>query len=174
MQIIDNYGETMSIFEFAMQMELDGKAYYEDLAAKTELPQFKKLLLEMASDEQRHYNLFKAMKDGGTATYDAEQATKIFASTRNIFEELKASGEQYIFGDDIREAWVKAREVEKKSEAFYRQKAEEVDNAEQKQVLLAIAAEECKHWTTIENVISFLDKPTMWLENAEWNSLDDQ
>ena len=89
----------MSIFEFAMQMELDGKAYYEELAAKTEVPQLKKVLLEMASDEQKHYNLFKAMNENEDTAYDSDQATKILASTSNIFEELKASGEQYTFSE---------------------------------------------------------------------------
>lgn len=161
----------MSIFEFAMQMELDGIAYYEEQAAKAKLPQLKKILLEMASDEQKHYNLFKAMKEGETATYDAEQATKIFASTSNVFEELKASGDQFAFDGDVRDAWLQARDVEKKAEAFYLQKAEEVDDDGQKQALLAIAAEECKHWTVIEHVINFLTQPGTWLENAEWGDL---
>ncbi len=164
----------MSIFEFAMQMELEGKAYCEELAAKARLPQLKKILTEMASDEQKHYNLFKAMKESETATYDAEQATEIFASTSNVFEELKASGEQFTFDGDVRDAWVKARDVEKRTEAFYLQKAEEVDDAEQKQTLLAIAAEECKHWTIIEHVINFLDQPGTWLENAEWGDLGEK
>lgn len=161
----------MSVFDFAMQMELDGKAYYEELATKVELPQLKKILLEMASDEQKHYNLFKAMKAGDNAVLGTEQATKIFASTSNVFEELKASGEQFAFGGDVRDGWVQAREVEKKSEEFYRQKADEVDDDGQKQILLKIADEEHKHWTIIDHVISFLDQPTMWLENAEWGDL---
>ena len=164
----------MSIFEFAMQMELDGKAYYEELAAKTEVPQLKKVLLEMASDEQKHYKLFKAMNEDEGGAYDTEQATKIFASTSNVFEELKASGEQYTFGDDIRDAWISARDVEKKAEAFYLQKADEVDDADQKQTLLAIAKEELKHWTVIDHVINFLDQPGTYLENAEWGDLGDK
>ena len=98
----------MTVFDFAMQMELDGKGYYEELAAKAELPQLKKVLLEMASDEQKHYDLFKAMKEGDSAVYDADAATKIFASTKNVFEELKASGDEFSFGSDVRDGWVSA------------------------------------------------------------------
>jgi rubrerythrin len=164
----------MSIFEFAMQMELDGKAYYEELAAKTEVPQLKKILLEMASDEQKHYNLFKAMNENEGGAYDDEQATKVFASASNVFQELKASGEQYTFSDDIRDAWISARDVEKRAEAFYLQKADEIDDPDQIQVLLAIAKEECKHWTVIDHVISFLDQPSTWIENVEWGDLGDK
>ncbi|MDH3891399.1 MAG: ferritin family protein [candidate division Zixibacteria bacterium] len=161
----------MSIYDFAMQMELDGKAYYEDLAAKTDLPQLKKVLLEMASDEQKHYNLFKAMKDGEPAGYDAEQATTIFDSVKNVFEQLKESGDEFSGVGVVRDGWAKAREVEKKAEDFYRQKADEVDDPNQKQILLKIADEEHKHWTVIDHVISFLDQPGSWLENAEWGDL---
>jgi len=163
----------MSVFDFAMQMELDGKSYYEEQAAKTEVSQLKRLLLELASDEQRHYNIFKALKAGEQVSYDTKQATTVFKSAKNVFEELKSTGEEFSFAADVREAWVKAREVEKKSEAFYRRKANEIDDAGQKEILHRIADEEQKHWTTIENVIGFLNRPQQWLENAEWADLGD-
>ena len=161
----------MSVFDFAMQMELDGKSFYEEQAAKTETPQLKKLLLEMASDEQKHYEIFKAMKEGENVSYNSEKATQIFKSAKTIFEELKSSGTEFAFDSDLLDAWVQAREIEKKAEAFYRQKADEVDDAGQKEMLHRIADEEHKHWTTIEHVISFLDHPKNWLENAEWSGL---
>ncbi len=162
----------MSIFEFAMQMELDGKAYYEELAGKVEVPQLKKVLLEMAADEDKHYMLFKAMKEDAAAVYDPEKATRIFASTKNIFEELKETEGEYQFSNDVQEAWARACDIEKKAEAFYRQKADEVDNEAHKAILLMIADEEHKHWTVIEHVINFLDHPKTWLENAEWSDLN--
>jgi rubrerythrin len=163
----------MGVFDFAMQMELDGKTYYEEEAAKTELPQLKKLLLELAGDEQKHYNLFKAMKAGEQVSYEAEGATRIFSSAKTVFEDLRSSGEEFAFAADVREAWAKALDVEKKTEAFYRQKADEIDDAGQKEVLVRIAEEEFKHWTAIEHVISFLDHPKNWLDNAEWSGLSD-
>ena len=37
----------MNVFEHAMQMELDGKKYYEECAEKVELPQLKQVLMEL-------------------------------------------------------------------------------------------------------------------------------
>jgi len=163
----------MSVFSFAMQMELDGKAYYEEQAARTKVPQLKKLLLELASDEQKHYNMFKALQAGDKVSYDHDTATQVFESTRNVFEQLKAAGEEFDLSGDVHDVWAKAREIEKKSEDFYRQKADELDDSGQKELLNRIADEEHKHWKAIENVIGFLNQPKQWLENAEWADLGD-
>ncbi|MFH1688105.1 MAG: ferritin family protein [bacterium] len=163
----------MNAFEFAMKMEMDGKTFYEEQAAKADLPELKNLLLELASDEQKHYNLFKGMAEGKVVTYPEAQKTKIVASIKNIFETLKAQNPDFEFPGDAGRAWEEAREVEKKSEAFYRQKAEETADDGQKLVWHRIADEERKHWQSIENVIQFLSHPKTWLADAEWHQLED-
>ena len=163
----------MEVFEFAMKMEQDGKAFYEAQAEKVELQELRNILLELAADEQKHYNIFKAMRDGKTAEFDEAKQTKIFSSVKNVFETLKSEGKDFSFAGDVSQAWEEAREIEKKSEAFYRQKAGELDDEGQKRILNRIADEEQRHWRSIENVIQFLNKPQTWLEDAEWNNLED-
>ncbi len=63
-------------------------------------------------------------------------------------------------------------ETEKKAESFYREKADEVEDENNKRILNKIADEEHNHWVAIENVIHFLDKPARWLEDAEWSDLE--
>jgi len=163
----------MDVFEFAMQMETDGKAMYEEHAAKVEIPELKQILLELAADEQKHYNLFKAMSEGKTVDYDEGSKTNIVASVKNVFQQLKEQDKDFTFGSDAREVWDKARDIEKKSEAFYRSKMEEVETDAQKNVLKRIADEELRHWQMIEHVIQFLDRPKSWLEDAEWNKSEE-
>ena len=43
---------------------------------------------------------------------------------------------------------------------------------EQKQLWLAIAAEEKRHEHILENVIEFVTKPESWAENAEFSHLE--
>lgn len=163
----------MNVFEYAMKMEMDGKSYYEDSAAKVTHPQFKRILLELAADEQKHYNIFRAMRDGLVAEYKESEQTHIFESVKNIFEELTASGRHFEFDDDAKKLWLYAQELEKQAEDFYRQRAEEIDNDNNRRILHRIADEEHKHWVTMENIIKFIDRPEHWLENAEWNQLED-
>ena len=45
----------MNVYDFALKMELDGKAYYQQLAGKTSLAGLKNIFLQLAADEQKHY-----------------------------------------------------------------------------------------------------------------------
>ncbi len=163
----------MSVFEHAMQMEMDGRDFYLAASEKTENPMLKKILLQLADDENKHYALFKALRDGMDTSYDESSSTSILSSVKNIFIEMKESGEEFTFDDDAQTIWAQAREVEKKAEAFYREKSEEVEKANEKTALLRVADEEHKHWVTLDNVIQFLDKPKTWLEDAEWNDIEE-
>ena len=162
----------MSIFEVAMKMEEDGRNFYLENAKKAEDQALKRILTELADDELKHYNIFKAMRDSQSAEYKEAEKTTILASVKNVFEAYKAEGKEFSFGADTRTVWEEAREVEKKAEEFYRQKADELDDANQKSILHKIADEEHRHWVTMENVIQFLDRPSQWLEDAEWSNLD--
>ena len=166
-------GEVMNIFEFAMKMELDGKQFYEESAAKVDSPELKRILLELAGDEEKHYTIFRALRDGVPVQYEEAKKTKIFSEIKNIFEDLKSQGKNFTFADDAKEIWIKAQVLEKDAETFYREKAGEVTEEHQKNILNKIADEEHKHWVTMENVVRFLDRPNHWLEDAEWNNLED-
>lgn len=163
----------MDIFEYAMKMEMDGRMFYIEHANKATSPELKKILLELADDEQKHYNIFKALKDGHAAEYKEAEKTTILATVKNVFEAMRAEDKNYAFPADAKKLWEEAREVEKKAEAFYREKAKEVGKPAQAAILHKIADEEHRHWVTMENVIQFLDRPAHWLESAEWTKLED-
>jgi len=163
----------MNIFEFAMKMESDGRAFYLEQSEKVDSPWLKKILVELANDELKHYNIFKAMKDGQMVEYKEAEQTKIIPTLKNVFETMKAENKDFSFPPDSKKIWEEALEVEKKSEDFYREKAGESDGEAQKHILNKIADEEHKHWVTLQNVIRFLDRPNHWLEDAEWSNLED-
>jgi len=164
----------MNVFEFAMQMEKDGEAYYRKMAEQADNVILVKVLQQLAEDEVRHYNIFKKFRDGDF--YDIAEfvstGTTVMKNAKNVFQQLSDSGQQFAFGDDVVDTWKEAQAVEKKSEDFYREKAEAESNEEIKKTLNIIADEEHKHWALIDNILQFLDRPKQWLENAEWNQLD--
>ncbi len=162
----------MNVFEFAMKMEEDGRTYYLEHAEKAENPALKRVLNEMADDELKHYKIFKAMRNQETAEYLDNNKTTIIDTVKNVFEALKEENKEYTAQSDFRKIWEVALETEKKAESFYREKADEVDDDNNKRILKKITDEEHNHWVAIENVIQFLDKPNRWLENAEWSDLE--
>ena len=163
----------MNIFEHAMKMEEDGRAFYLEHAESTSVPELKTVLVELAEDELKHYNIFKAMRDQLPAEYEESEKTTILSTVKNVFEELKAEKKVVSFKSGAKSIWEEAREVERKSEQFYRERANEVGDEKQKEIFNRIADEEHRHWITIENVIRFLDRPRQWLEDAEWNNIED-
>ena len=163
----------MNIFEYAMKMESDGREYYLANADKTSVPALKKIWIDLADDELKHYNIFKAMRDGLTPEYKEAEKTHILKTVKNVFEELKTKDEEYSFDDEVKKAWEHARDIEKEAEDFYRDKANELDSDAQKELLNRIADEEHRHWVTMNNVLQFLDRPKHWLEDAEWSNLED-
>jgi rubrerythrin len=162
----------MNVFEYAMKMETDGRNFYLEHAEKVDTPHLKKILLQLADDELKHYNIFKAMAEGKSAQYKDSEKTTILATVKNVFEELKGQKQDFSFPAEAKSIWEEAQEVEKKSEDFYREKAGEVDDDNQKKILNKIADEEHRHWVTMQNVIQFLDRPNHWLEDAEWSNLE--
>ncbi len=163
----------MNIFEFAMKMEMDGKQFYEQSAGQVDSPELKRILLELAGDEEKHYAIFRALRDGVPVEYEEAKKTRILAEVKNVFEALRAQNKDFAFPDSAKKIWVEAQKIERDSENFYREKADEVSDKHQKNILARIADEEQKHWITMENVIKFLDRPNHWLEDAEWSNLED-
>ncbi|MEW5925310.1 MAG: ferritin family protein, partial [Candidatus Zixiibacteriota bacterium] len=65
----------MNVFEFAMKMEQDGKAFYEKMAKEAANASIKKILLDLANDEQKHYNIFKKFSQGDFSGVSELKAT---------------------------------------------------------------------------------------------------
>ncbi len=162
----------MNPFEFAMKMELDGKKYFEEQAVAMTDPVLKQIFEELATDEERHYQIFKSLAEGHTPEYEEAFKTNIIGTTRNIFEKLSQEHPELEFGDDVKKVWIKARDIEDDAETFYNEQAEKATDEAQKKIWSRIAAEEHKHWVAMNNVVNFLDRPNHWLENAEWTQME--
>lgn len=159
----------MDIFEFAMQMEKDGEAYYKDLAEKCTFEGLKQILNLLAQDEVGHYQAFSLLKDNTDTDFTGSE---VLNSAKNVFAEIKEKESPIDLGMPEVEMYKKAIEIEKKSEEFYKEKAGEVDNPKAKEILLKIAEDEKKHQFLLEHMVNFLERPQSWVENAEFNHLD--
>ena len=160
----------MNIFDYAMQMEQDGEAYYRELANKCQLQGLKKILNMLADDEVGHYNTFKKLKEGA----DAEvSASGVLGNAKNVFQEIKDTETGFDFDVSEIDLYNKAIEIEKKSEDFYREKANEVEQPGIKDILLKIAEDEKKHRFLLKNTVEFISRPKTWIENAEFHHLEE-
>ncbi|MCK5716535.1 MAG: ferritin family protein [Thiomargarita sp.] len=159
----------VDILEYAMQVEKEGEAHYRKLAERSSNPGLKKILIEMAESEVEHYNIFQAFKEHANipTLNDA-----IFPHVKDIFSGMTLDPSMEVKSDEI--ALFRQIQIhEKKSQEFYQNKAQEVDDPILKEMLLKIADEEGKHYQVLGGLIDFLSNPAQWLADAEWNHISD-
>ena len=154
----------MTIFEYAMQMEKDGEDYYRQLARQTTNKGLCTILMMLADEEVKHYNAIETMQ----TTEPRMAETTILTDARNIFVQIKESGDTFDFDIKQTELYRKAQDIEKESQNFYTGKADEVTEEYQRELFLKLADEERKHYFLLDNIIEFISRPEYWLENAEF------
>ncbi|MGD8500929.1 MAG: ferritin family protein [Phycisphaerales bacterium] len=159
----------MNIFIYAMQMEKDGEDYYYQLAQQTSDKGLRTILEMLGAEETKHYNAIAKMR---TAMPDMAETT-ILSDAKNVFVQIKESGENFDFDLGQTQLYKKAQDIEKKSRDFYLEKADEVEEEYQKKIFLRLADEEKKHYFLLENIIDFVSRPETWLENAEFYHLEE-
>jgi rubrerythrin len=158
-----------NIFEYAMQMEKDGEDYYRQLAQKTDNNGMITILSMLADEEVKHYNAIERIKTQNAQIAESE----ILTDSKNIFVQIKESGDSFDFDINEADLYKKARDIEKKSRDFYKEKANEVTEKYQKELFLKLAIEEQKHYILLDNIIEFVSRPEQWLENAEFFHLEE-
>ncbi len=160
----------MDIFAYAMQMEKDGERFYRQIADRAEKPGIKRILTMLADEEVKHCKAIEKMQQGRSGQM-AE--TSILDRAKNVFVQMKDEGGEFTPDLGQIELYEKAQEIEKRSRQFYEEKAAQVGRDDQKQLFERLAVEEAKHYFLLTNLIEFASRPGQWLENAEWNHLEE-
>ena len=158
----------MNIFIYAMQMEKDGEDFYYQLAQQTSNKGLQTILEMLAAEEAKHY---KAIEKAISARPNLAETT-VLSDAKNVFAQIKDSNESFDFDLGQVELYSKAKGLEQKSMDFYSEKAHEVEQEYQKEIFLRLADEEKKHYFLLENILEYVSRPQMWLENAEFCHLD--
>jgi hypothetical protein len=158
-------GVTMNVYDYAMKVEKDGEAYYKELASKSPNVGLKKVFTLLAEAEVKHYQVFKSMRDKDGQDF---KALDISTDTKTIFETLKAEKSSVDFNLDEIRFYEAAIKREDDSYQFYLNKANELDNEDEKTVFMNIAQEEIKHKAILEDILAFIQEPTNWVGSAEF------
>jgi rubrerythrin len=161
-------GVTVNVFDFAMKMELQGKACYENLAASTKVPGLKNIFLGLAADEQKHYDVFRDLKEGKAFNMTD---SGMLEKAKGVFQELMGGKKDL---SDLREdldGYRLGLKIEADSVKLYEDLATKELDPETMQLYLRIANEEKKHFNIMENICDFVLKPRYFLEWREFSNL---
>jgi rubrerythrin len=160
----------MNVLDIALQLEADGKAYYEKLAAGSDSRELRNLFTLLAEAEQAHYDVLVARKH---QTPHAEVESQILEQAKNIFQrlmEMKECGGQEALRVDT-DGYRHAIKAEEQSIGFYLDAAEKERSPEVRRMLQTLAAEERIHLNIIENIYEFVESPKYFLEWREFSNL---
>jgi len=154
----------MDILDFAMQMEKDGEQFYRDAAEKASHKGVKRIFNMLADDEAKHYRVIQSMKQEIPQMADSP----ILSMAENLFAQMKEEKEEWLLEDSQLALYEKARDIERKSWAFYQEKGNEVTDPSQKELFQRIAHEEEKHFLLMDNMVELVLRPQNWVEDGEF------
>ncbi|MFP4460843.1 MAG: ferritin family protein [Thermotogota bacterium] len=163
----------MNIFDFAINFEIENRELYEDCAVKSGNEHLRGVFLRLAEAEKKHENIVRQLKEQKKVD---EVETDILSSAKDAFESISKNLEatkNKIFPQQQVDVYKKAKEMEVDSYKFYIDKAEETDNPEVEKAFKRLAKEEKKHERIIDSIIEMVNRPNTWLDDAEWNHLEE-
>ncbi|MDN5360650.1 MAG: hypothetical protein PWQ84_1713 [Thermotogaceae bacterium] len=163
----------MNIYDFAINFEIENRKLYEEFAEKSGNEHLRGVFLRLAKAEKKHENIVRQLKEKKKVD---EVETDILSSAKDAFESISKdleSTEDDIFPQQQVDVYKKAKEMEVDSYKFYTEKAEETDNPDVEKSFKRLAEEEKKHERIIDNIIEMVNRPNTWLEDAEWNHMDE-
>ena len=163
--------------EAALQMEMEGKQFYQKLAEKSSNPLSRKLLQRLSADEDLHARKVKEVHDvikDNKGWPDKETKFNHEISLRSVFDEgvedLDAEPAKPTASD--LEALKMAMTMEDKSYSFYRSRNEEAASPAEKAFYQALSAEERVHYLALLDAYDYLLNPQGWFTKKERWGLD--
>ncbi|MCU0275511.1 MAG: ferritin family protein [Acidobacteria bacterium] len=159
----------MNAFDLAMQIEKDGEAYYRQLAAKTTNAGMREVLGQLAADEAKHFLVLQKLKESSKVELES---TPILSMAKSIFHKLREEKNWDDLPTTQIDLYRKAKEIESQSFRFYMEKARESTDPRVQKMFFLIAEEEKRHEFLLEHVLELVSRPQTWMENAEFNHLD--
>lgn len=159
-------------------MAKDSEEFYHYLAGRTHVQGLRNILTMLADEEVKHYHVVERMRtdlgpEGRSAAGEEVTDTPVLANAQATFAKMRSSMEKFDFNVSEIDLYQKACDIEEESRRFYLEQAEEVENPAHQALFCKLAEEENKHWFLVEGIRSFVARPQTYLENAEFNHIDD-
>lgn len=169
-------GKTLEVLKIALQMEIDGKKYYQKVSRSSDNQMGKQLFQSLAEEEDCHRQRFEEI-------YDAIRNKKVWPVTdfktgggqklRTMFvEAAEMAGSQVAAPATELEAIQVAIGMENKSYDFYKDRGKNATGDAERDFYEALAAEEREHHLVLLDYYEYLEDPAGWFVAKEHSSMD--
>lgn len=159
----------------ALQMEMDGIKFYNDLAGKTLHPMGKAMFKSFVEDEKLHAKrlrmLLPAQAEPAQVTEEDTQTPRERLTTifREMGEELK---KKVHAGTNDIEAVKLAMGIEENGIKFYEQAARDAASVKDRETFRFLAGEEKTHFSILKNTLEYLENTELWEAEEEGRIYD--
>jgi len=166
----------LKVMQTAIQMEIDGKAFYLKAAEMSGNELGVKLFMQLAAEEDIHHQTFEriaraiqAKQGWGDVDFHADHGASlktVFAlATSELGAGIKAAQTEL-------EAVQTAIGMENKSYDLYKEASQHATAPAEKELLERLAAEEAGHRGALTDYYEFLSDPSSYFQAKEHHSLD--
>ena len=158
----------MNVFDFAMRMEEESRAYYEKLATSARTKEMKTIFTLLADSEREHHEHLTLLKEG---TDPRLSQSVVLERTKNFIDKLVDGlpSDGVLQSDD--DGYRYAIKQEEQSIKLYEKLAEQEPNKEAANLLRRIADEERHHLEVMENIYDFVESPKTYLAWGEFSNI---
>jgi len=168
--------KTLKALQTAIQMEIDGKAYYLKASQQSGNELGRKLLKNLAAEEDIHrqtfkqiYNAIRKNKDWPKTDFEPDGGR----SLRTILAQAAGQGDPKARAAASElEAVKKAMEMENETYDFYRQREKVATYDAEREFYQALSAQEKEHHLVLLDYYEYLKNPSAWFVEKEHHSLD--
>jgi rubrerythrin len=158
----------MNAITMAIQLEKDGRAFFEEAGRKTENQLGKKMFEKLAKDEIDHLktfqNIFDTVTEGGDwrgLVHTTPRVGKVPVFDREVQERKGINPGEL---DALR----RAMSIEKEAIEFFQNAIEETDDPLEKKLFSAIQKEEEFHYDMLQAQYDSLSNSGMWYDIGEF------
>jgi len=174
--MVTEQNKILAALKIALQMEADGKNFYQQASQESSNELGRKLLEELAAEEDIHARKFAQIYDAIKAKKvwpridlpsDSSQGLRtLFASaTKEIGHDIKAPATEL-------DAVQTAMTMENKSYDFYKTQEQDAASDAEREFYEALTIQERIHHQVLLDYYEFLKNPASWFVSKEHPSLD--
>ena len=168
--------KVMEVLQLAIQMEADGKKFYQKASRKSSNKLAKELFQQLAKEEDVHrkkfeeiYKAFKREQNWPDVEPPSEKGGKI----KSLFAEAtEALGSKFEVAESEFEAIKIAMDMEIRSYDLYHSRSAESTLPAEKRFYKSLAGEERGHHLALLASYEYLSDPAAWFTTKEHWSLD--
>ncbi len=168
--------KTLEALQYAVQMEIDGKGFYLKASQRSGNELGRKLLEQLAAEEDIHRQKFEAIyhalqekNDWPAVSFQPDGGKGLRTIFARAIEEIGANIEAQATELDAIQT---AIDMENKSYDFYKKQSQITDQTAAKAFYETVAGEEREHQLILSDYYEYLSNPASWFVKTEHPSLD--